>query len=409
MILIRKFVYITLLTAFLSSSIYAQQSDYEVSQNFEHSVEDLREQILNTASVEKAEKLGDKVDSLKNNYESNKEILNHALYPSTFSGVISDLKRELSSHEQKLQVIEKKTEELSLLSNRINAYKNEITFINSQADSLRNVIQNTNEDKANLESTVAQYRSQIERRDEMVLNMIDSLLVTFNEFEGQFPSELGEEMKSRALANQSDPLKYIEVLIEDNISTLKHHQDNLTVKDYLRMYVVQQRFEQVWEQIGDELTNLYGKNNAQGLNKSIDGKIQDWEASASRNMWASLNEYLEENEINLAAFDNNQSFYAALDSFIDNEINSSRNKILKDEFHEEFKAFYEIWNKKIKDDWGKFVEDGEVLTMNQISTIDAEIMDWKSEVEPRSLTIPIILGLSLMTIVGLIVALARKK
>ncbi|MDR9415612.1 MAG: hypothetical protein RI564_04955 [Gracilimonas sp.] len=409
MFLLRKIIYIAVIIALSSGTITAQQSDYQVAQQFKQSVQELEEQILNAGSTQELNNISEQLDTLQLKYTERRELLDHALYPDSFSEVVRELSREIQSNEQKLLAIERQREEITSLSDKINIYRNEIAFINSRTDSLRNVIAQAQKDRKNLSSAIVQYRNELERRDELILKMVDSLFVTVNSYDGQVYTEIEESLRKRTLSGQEHPLNYLSVLIEKNISTLKHHQDNLTVRDYLRMYAVQQRFEQVWDKIGNDLSKFYGEENAAELKSTIDAKVQDWDASASRNMWASLDVYLEDSNINLPAFDNNSSFFAALEAFIDGEVHSSRDKIFKNVFHKEFQAFYEIWNSKIKDDWGEFVKDGEVLTMNQISTIDAEIMHWENEVEPRSFTIPIMLGLSLMAIVGLIIALARKE
>jgi len=121
-----------------------------------------------------------------------------------------------------------------------------------------------------------------------------------------------------------------------------------------------------------------------------------------------MDTYLEENNVDLGAFDNNESFYKAIDSFISKATDASREKVVTEDNYKDFQAFYDFWNGKIKSDWGRFVQEGEVLTMTQISNIDSEMMTWRDEAKPKSFLIPILFGISLLTIIGLIIVIARR-
>jgi hypothetical protein len=248
----------------------------------------------------------------------------------------------------------------------------------------------------------------MEERDEFVLNMIDSLFITYKDMQGRALAEFSEENGSRALQQEENPLELIESVIEQNIQILKADNGSLQTEDYLRMYVVQSRFSEVWNQIGDDLTRIYAGNEKQHWKSNIEGKLNDWKASASKNMWASMDAYLEENNVDLGAFDNNESFYTAIDTFISNATDASREKVVTKDNYRDFEAFYDFWNGKIKSDWGKFVQEGEVLTMTQISNIDSEMMTWRDEAKPKSFLIPILFGVSLLTIIGLIIVIARR-
>lgn len=400
-------IYIVLILALVSGTAVAQTSDYQVTKQFEKSYNDLEASIGEAMSSEEVDSLMTEVSELQNEFEDHKELLDHALYPQTFSSIIEDLKRDARNTEHKLLVIEDQDEKLTKLSDELASYRSEIDHLNTRTDSLRTLISDSEQSEQELAGLVQRYRNSMEQRDEFVLNMIDSLFVTYRDLEGNTFAELKEE--TRSLETGDNPLEVIIAIVEENIEVLKSDDGTLQTEDFLRMYVLQSRFDEVWNQIGDDLATLYGGNSAEQWESNVEEKLGDWKASASKNMWASIDEHLEQQNVDLDAFDNNKSFYEAIDSFISKATDASRDKVVTNENYDDFQRFYDFWNTKIKSDWGEFVQEGEVLTMAQISSIDAEMMTWRDEAKPRSFMIPILFGLSLITIVGLIIVLARKN
>ncbi len=391
-----------------SVSITAQTSDYQVKKNFEERYTELKSSITDAMTVKEIDSLRSEIKDFAYYNEDHEQLLDNALYPETFESSIEELKQRARAAEHKLLIIENQNEKLAQLSNELSSYKSEIANLNQRTDSLRSAILASEESESDLSDLVERYRKSMEERDEFVLNMIDSLFITYKDMQGKALAEFTEENGPRALQEEDNPLHVIESVIEENIQILKADNGSLQTEDYLRMYVVQNRFSEVWNQIGDDLTRIYAGNKADQWENNIEDKLGDWKASASRNMWASMDSYLEKNNVDLGAFDSNESFYNSIEQFVSKATDASREKVITDENYADFQAFYDFWNGKIKKDWGEFVQEGEVLTMNQISTIDTEIMTWRDEAKPKSFLIPILFGLSLLTIVGLIIVLARK-
>jgi DNA repair exonuclease SbcCD ATPase subunit len=402
-----KTINIIFISILLTGTALAQTSDYQVKKNFEEAHNELRVEIETAMTVKEVDSLMKEVSNLESLYKDREELLDHALYPETYSGSIDQLKQNARNTEHKLLIIEDKDEKLAKLSNELSSYRSEITHLNTRTDSLRNLISDSEQSEQKLSALVQRYRNSMEERDEFVLNMIDSLFTSYRDMDSKSIAEIGEN--AREIGNENNPLEILQVVMEKNIQILKANDGSLNTEDYLRMYVVQSRFSEVWNQIGNDLVTLYGGNNTSQWESNIEDKLGDWKASASKNMWASIDKHLEQQNVDLNAFDNNESFYSAIETFISNATDASRDKVVTNENYDDFQAFYDFWNGKIKNEWGEFVQEGEVLTMAQISSIDTEMMSWRDEAKPKSFLIPILFGLSLITIVGLIIVLARKN
>ncbi|WP_103663854.1 hypothetical protein [Gracilimonas amylolytica] len=391
-----------------TTAIFAQSSDYEITKEFETSYGELKASIDNATSVEEADSLNNEVIKLRESFAEHKSLLDHALYPNTFDDSMQDLLAEANETEEILMIIDNQGDMLTSLNKQLEAYQKEISLLNNETDSLKTLIAKSEESEQNLSRLVKQYRQRVEERDEFVLNMMDSLFVAYRELD--LDAGTSKEITSSAIAIQQgdNPLEFIEATIEENIQVLKAGSSELSTQDLLKMHTIQKRFAETWDRVGSDLSQVYGGNEANQWRNKIDDQLKDWKASTSKNTWDSINQTLAQNNVDLGAFDNNQSFYSAIENFINNSIENSEDKIIAEADREEFNSFYEFWNSKVKEEWGNYVQEGEILTMSQISTIDAELINWRDETEPVSLVIPILLGLSFITIVGLIIVLARK-
>lgn len=392
-----------------STAIFAQSSDYQITKEFEASYNELNVAIDNATSVEEADSLNKEVIKLRESFAEHQSLLDHALYPNSFDDSMQDLLTEANETQEILMIIDNQGEMLTSLNKQIEAYQKEIVLLNNETDSLKTLIAKAEESEQNLSRLVQQYRQRVEERDEFVLKMMDSLFVAYRELELNAAGNNKEIASSAIAIQQSDnPLKFIEATIEENIQVLKASSSELSTEDILKMHTIQKRFADTWDKVGSDLSQVYGGGKSSQWKNKIDNQLKDWKASTSKNTWDSINQTLAQNNVDLGAFDNNQSFYSAIENFIDSSIVNSEDKIIAQADREEFNSFYKFWNSKVKNDWGNYVQEGEILTMNQISAIDAELIDWRDETEPVSMVIPILLGLSFITIVGLIIVLARK-
>jgi predicted nucleic acid-binding Zn-ribbon protein len=390
------------------TSVHAQTSDYQIKKGFQATYTVLNEAIENAGSVSELDTVVSEISEFEAEFSDHKELLDNALYPETFESSFAKLKQDANNTERRLLIIESQDEKLSELSSELSSYKNELERLSNTSDSLRNAINKSEQSERELAALVQQYRQSLEFRDNAVLNIVDSLFITYRDLKTETSADLVEFYDNRKIVSQDNPLEFISDVVEENIQILKTDEGTLQTEDYLRMHVVQTRFSEVWNQIGNDLVNIYAGSNKEEWKTEIESKLSDWEASSSRNMWASIDEYLESNDVDLGAFDSNKSFYASIEAFINDATDLSRENVITDENYEQFQSFYAFWNGKIKSEWGDFVQEGDVLTMTQISAIDSEIMNWRDEAKPRSFFIPILLGISLLTIVGLIIVLARK-
>jgi len=397
-----------LLFAVNSTALFAQQSDYQIKKDFENRHAELLTNIEMAQKVNEIDSLITVIDDFKSNFSEHSKMLDYALYPESFDSKVANLKSEARSSEHKLLIIENQAERLSELTEEVTRFISELSNLNSRSDSLRNAITESQESERKLSQLVTRYRKSVEERDEFIFDMVDSLFVTYNQLAPGTIEELSKKDGSGTIKSGDNPLVIIDSILGENIETLKAGSNTFSTEDYLRIYALQTKVNDVWNSIGDNLVEIYGGNDKAKWKKSIESDLKDWKSSASLSMWNSLDGYLEQKNVELGAFDNNSSFFKALDSFVSKASKKSDEEIISSSTYEDFKTFSEFWTTKVMDEWNNYLVESDVLTASQIATIDSKVDNWGDNSEPFPTSLLIIFGIGLLAIIGLIVALIVK-
>ncbi len=405
----KTIVFAFTLLLLISVSVAAQESDYQIKTDFETKYTFLEEGLNTASSVYEVDSLKSEIDSLILNFEAHRKLLDVALYPQSFDGEIEAINNEANSAEQRLLIIENQNERLTELSREVAIYKSEIAFLNSRADSLRKAITQSMESEERLAALVKQYRQNLERRDEIIMDVVDSLMITYKGMTLVGASEIADNVESGRISTSNNPLEMIENIIEENTEYAASTSRALSVEDHLRMYAVQNHFEDAWAQIGNRLLIAYGGNNQTEWNTRINEKMRDWRMTTSQKMWNSMDQYLEFSEVDLGAFDNNYSFFVALDNFVREAKKKSEEEIISSESYQDYLKFQDFWSHKIKNEWSNLIQDADVLTIAQISSIDQQLSGWEYESRPIHPFLIVLLVLTAVSLIGFSLAMFKTK
>lgn len=397
-----------LLLLFTTSWVQAQQSDYEIKKEFEARVSQIEEAIVETKSVKDTDSLLVVIDELALDFADHADMLDYALYPESYSSTIASLKSDTRAAEYKLLIIENQAERLQILSQEVSAYRTEIGNLTKRADSLRLAIAKSQKSEARLSRLVKEYRESVEKRDEFIFDVVDSLFVAYNELDPSAIEELARKQQEKGGNIADNPLTMIRAIIRQNIETLKAGNNSLNIEDYLRMYALQKKVNEAWKAIGDELVAIYGADNQNSWKREIQENLKDWKATVSHSMWASLDDYMEAQGVDLGAFDNSESFFRSLDAFVSKSTERSDDNILTSTAYDEFKVFSQFWTSKVMDEWNRYLVEGEVLTASQIAAIDTKVDDWRDRSRPVSGALIVLFGVGLVAVVGFIIAMVKR-
>lgn len=389
----------------LESMAQQAKSDYEIQQNFKEQYKEISNKLTSADSSAYIEELVVKVKDMENTYSEHQELLDVALYPETFESEMEDLKRRALAAKSQLATIEQQKQKLQELSQQVTSYDSRLETLNSRTDSLRNTIQKSIKSEEQLTGMVRRYRESLEQRDELILSFVDSVMITYEKLNIESMQDLENAKKKARFNADGNALKMILNIANENIALLESDQD-LTTENYLRMSSVQQEFKSMWNKVGDKLVDIYAEGDTEKAKENISKAIADWDKKVTKQTWTSLNNSFDSAGIQLPKFADQETFYQTLNSYLNESISSSKEG---EETLDSYRNFNTFWTNRVQSNWAPYITDANVLSNQQIATVDQKLDEWGTNVEPESNMLVYLLGFSLIAIIALGVMLAREK
>lgn len=391
------------LLIFASGSVLAQESDYQILQDFRADYNDIVTQITNADSSEDISNIQEQIDQLEADYSGYQELLNSVLYPNTYEDRVSELNNQFSSTESYINTMEDLNERIAQLEGDMEEQRGQITQMDEDSEALRQRMERSSSNERRLSSLVAQYRENLENRDEFVSDFLENLLNRYEAMDSQTQSEIAEVSGDL----EDDPLSILQTILSEYINQADRDSD-LEAPDYIRMRAQHAYFAEVWDRIGERMANTYASESPVESRQEITDLLSAWETSVNNKLWNALSTSFNQNGIELPAFTSGEAFNNALNTFVDNAIETSaeQNEEADQQLYEGFSNY---WNDTVKSQWGEYMINGEILTPQQIAAIDVKLGQWSQNAEPQSNLMFILFLISLAVILGLIVLLVTKK
>ncbi len=403
---------LTLLLALFSFTAYAQQStqsDYAIQKEFKKQYENYKTKIEKVSSTENMQALIDSIKVFEEEYSQYDELLNKALYPETYSNKMDELKESSVMAKKRLNTIEQQTQKLEELETQLASYEENLDNLDQRTDSLKQALQKSVQSESELSSMLREYRQNLQKRDDLILAFIDSMIVTYQEMDLQALQDLENiESKGARLDSDGNALAMIRNISAENLNILEENADKLRLEDFMRMAQVQQQFEKMWSRLGDKIQEVYSGENPEKLASDIDQNIDQWNKKLRTRIFASLRDSLAENEINVEGFATSEEFYNSINSYLDRKIKQSKENQSEEEYTN-YKKFQQFWN-QMELQWSESLVDASIVSKGQMATISQKVNTWSENAQPRSNNFLVyLLGASVLLAVALGVMLIREK
>jgi len=376
-------------------------------QSFKERYQTLSNGIKSAASIEELDKISSEIDNLKRDFSGKKVILDQSLYPENFSSVFDNLESALDLRKgdfTSITVLQTEVttlkSEVDLLNRRNNELINQITVLESQRKKDAASI-------SQLEKLVADLRSTILKRDQLVFSIVDSLTPKLAGDISTMTQQDKEAVYSQVEKNNI--LAVVKKSLRDNSRFLE--VTTLKVADLSEVKKQQQNFVSMWQKVGPKLVDVYaGKGDKTAELNDIDNLFNVWSNRIKREAWESINEDFSLNNINLQNFSNGTEFTNVVTQYISDEIKNYGVKSKQDS-EEAYNLFADgIWFKTISNEWMPYLLDNNLLTTQQKDTIEKKLAEWKLIVSPQNTMLYYILGaVGALVLIGLIVFLLKKK
>ena len=355
------------------------QSDREIVDNFNKEYSEIEQTIKNATSLEELNVVITKISNLKQNYAPHKELLDRSLYPDKYDKSIDKLNKAYLLRQgdfATINVLQTEVGELRQQVEFLNARNNELLL---QVRTLESQKQKDAKTIKKLQNLVAELRSSIQERDNLVLSMIDSLMPpTVRDQEALTVEDKNmvatEEEKQNVLNN-------VKTTIRDNIRFMQ--VTSLKPDDLNSIREQQKDFASKWQKVGVKLVEVYAEDGKKTEElKQIEVLFDNWYAAVTREAWDSINEEFSLNGIELRNFKNGEEFTNSIEMFIGDEL---KNLGIKSD--EESKRVYanfadSTWFATIQPVWMNYLIENKMLTDANKERMESKIAEWKNALYP---------------------------
>ncbi|MEX0770116.1 MAG: hypothetical protein WD035_05235 [Balneolaceae bacterium] len=386
-----------------TTSTLAQESDYQVQQNFRAEFNDMVNRIDNAITSKDLEEILAGIEEFEAEYSGYSELINHAIYPETFESRLYDLNSRFRAAEQNIATIEQLNERIRELSAELDAFRSRLEEMDSLAGELREEIQASESNEQRLSGLVRQYRENLQQRDRFVTGFLESLITRYETIDSESAAELSEAAERM----DENPMDLVQTILGEYIN----HTDQtsgLQAIDYLRMKTQHVYFSEVWSEIGENLAEIFASDRQVQARQEVEDLLSKWNTSIENKLWNSMTTAFNQNNISLGDFNSGNGLFDALTAYIESATAGSR-EVNTEEDYETYRNFTGFWNNTVKSEWGDHLVNGEVLTFSQMSAVDEQLQDWNEAAVPTSNLMLILFLISIAVIIGLVVMLVRKK
>lgn len=386
-----------------SATVVAQQSDYQIQQDFRTNHAELAERVDNATTSGELSEISSDIDALEADYSEYSSIINAALYPDTFSGKVRDLRNRYNAARNHVTALEDANERISELMAQVDDFRNQLAQMDEEIADLKEQIDRSSANERRQAALIRQYRQNIEQRDAFVSEVLEQLMKRYQEVDSATQAEIAD-----ALERLSDnPIELLKTIIAE-YTNMADQDSGLEAPDFVRMRAQHGYFSEVWNRIGERLANTFAPDNPVEARQEVTDMLAAWLASIDNKLWNALTTAFNQNGIELPAFTSASTFNNALNQYVDNAIEVSRESN-NEEDYQIYRNFANYWNNTVKAQWGELLVSGGILSTSDIAAIDVKLNEWSEHATPTSNLMFILFLISLAVIIGLVVLLVTKK
>lgn len=392
-----------LLIAVSYSTAEAQQSDYDIIQEFRSEYSQIVNWIDNAVSSSDLEEISDHIDELEDEFSEHSGIINSAIYPDTYDSRIDDLRARYSAAQQNVATIEELNEMVEELRGEVDGFRTNLAEMDERSEQLQREIRDAQANERRLSSLVQQYRENLEERDRFVGQFLEDLLNRYESVDGATSAEITEAIERL----DENPVDILKTILGEYVNYANQATD-LNAHDYLRMKAQHAYFSNLWDDLGERLTQVFAADEPVQTHQEVSDLLSNWNSAIDNRIWGALSNAFAQNDINLDNFTSADAFYNSLDSYVSSatEVSMDQNT---EEDEQRFRNFSNFWNNTVKAEWGESLMASEILTYQQLANIDRQLDDWHAAAIPTSNLMLILFLVSIAVIIGLVVALVRKN
>ncbi len=393
----------------LSNIQVVAQSDFQTVRSYQVEYNAILEAVQALEISDEAQAIIQRINRFETDYGDQADLINRFIHPETFQDRLNALRRLASAANRNLQTIEERGTEINTLNRRVSDLSDQLGLSNQRADSLRQALQEMTRDRNANAAMVRNLRNELQKRDEFILNLVDSLFIAYDNIDIISIGD-GNQRDFTLSASPDNVIGHISSVVESNINFLDTNT-RLSSVDYLQLQSNLVDFKSVWTKLGPRLADVYETSAERAPRlREVDVKIEAWEERLSQSLWRSLGAAFSSRNIGLGNFNSSSTFYQALNNYIDDAMVIAEEEGGSEETLLAYNTFADVWHNDVKLNWQSSLVDGRLLSLENIATIDRKLVNWNLAAQPTGFNWLIIVGLlGLAVLVLAVLLLSRGK
>ena len=335
------------------------QSDKEIVDNFKKEYSEIEQQIKDATSLQELQTVAERITAFKQNNIDHKELLDKSLYPDKFDESILKLNNAYVLRQGDFATID-------VLQSEVGELKQQVEFLNERNNELIAQVRTLESQKQKdaktikkLENLIAELRTSIRERDELVLSMIDSLMPpTVREKEFLTSKDKGIVMSEEERQNV---LNNVKTTIRDNIRFMQ--VTSLKPDDLNSIREQQEDFANKWQKVGVRLVEVYAEDDKKTEElQEIEELFDNWYSAMEKEAWSSISEEFSINGIELRSFNNGKEFTNSVLLFIDDELKNLGVKSEEESYRVYANFADSTWFATIQPVWMNYLIENKMLS-----------------------------------------------
>lgn len=391
------------LTTLSWSNAAAQQSDYQIQQDFRADYSQIVNSIDNASTSSDVSRIERSMQGFVSEYSDHTDIIDSSLYPETAQEWIEDLESRLNATQQKIARIEEMDERINELNRELEGFRGNLTDMNQEVESLQQQLGEAQSNHQRASGLAREYRESLQERDEFVTTFLVELTRKYQAADASTDADISEAIERL----DDNPVDLLRTVLGEYVN-YANQSSGLTAPEYLSMKAQHQYFSEWWQGVGEQLTNVFDPDSPVQSHQEVTDLLSNWEAAIDNRIWGAIDSAFADNGIELSDFSNSSQLYNALQEYVSGATEQARNQNSQDDL-DRFRNFSNFWNGTVKAQWGDLLIASGILNYEQIAGIDSQLDGWNEVAVPTSNLMLILFLVSIAVIIGLIISLARKR
>jgi hypothetical protein len=369
---------------------HAQESDYDVKQNFESACKSIKTELDAAKTTGQLDSLKLVIDSIEARYFPREKFLDKALYPQTFATTMSDLKNLFTLTYERVDLIQNQGVRIEELEGRILLLSSRIDSLSTERNKLFAELQESKTSLSRMREAMRRLTATMQAKDRLIFALIDSIFLPYDKNLNQM-NEVQKDVVAAKLLKANVAARLFDIAA-DNVQFLEITQ--LQPKDYSNLIEQHEQFTTKWFGLREKVNAVSystevpqlgpgGKITGKKVVRTepiaqthVDSVLMNWDTKLASGFWSAVYKEFTSKEIRVLPFTDGRSFANSIRQYVDS---CKARGDAADKFVDE------VWKARIDKEWREALSRESMLGKMEYASLDKYVSTLADEKLPANI------------------------